>query len=79
MKMLMSQLYERERQRQQEEQQGLHGEKKEIGWGSQIRSYVLQPYRMIKDHRTDYEMGNVDAVLDGNLEPFIKAYLLWAK
>lgn len=79
MKMLMSQLYERERQRQHEEQQGLHGEKKEIGWGSQIRSYVLQPYRMIKDHRTDYEMGNVDAVLDGNLEPFIKAYLLWAK
>ena len=77
--MLMSQLYERERQRQHEEQQGLHGEKKEIGWGSQIRSYVLQPYRMIKDHRTDYEMGNVDAVLDGNLEPFIKAYLLWAK
>ncbi len=79
MKMLMSQLYEREQQRQQEEQQGLHGEKKEIGWGSQIRSYVLQPYRMIKDHRTEYEMGNVDAVLDGNLDSFIKAYLLWAK
>lgn len=79
MKMLMSQLYERERQRQLEEQQGLHGEKKEIGWGSQIRSYVLQPYRMIKDHRTDYEVGNVDAVLDGNLDPFIMAYLLWAK
>ncbi|NNK95334.1 MAG: peptide chain release factor 2, partial [Desulfobacterales bacterium] len=57
----------------------LHGEKKEIAWGSQIRSYVLQPYRMIKDHRTDYEMGNVDAVLDGHLDPFIKAYLLWAK
>jgi peptide chain release factor 2 len=79
MKMLMSQLYERERQRQLEEQQGLHGEKKEIGWGSQIRSYVLQPYRMIKDHRTDYEVGNVDAVLDGNLDPFIMAYLLWDK
>ena len=79
MKMLISQLYEREQQRQQEEQQGLHGEKKEIGWGSQIRSYVLQPYRMIKDHRTEYEMGNVDAVLDGALDGFIKAYLLWAK
>jgi len=79
MKMLMSQLYEREQQRQQEQQQGLHGEKKEIGWGSQIRSYVLQPYRMIKDHRTGYEMGNVDAVLDGNLDSYIKAYLLWAK
>ena len=79
MKMLMSQLFERERQRQAEEQQDLHGEKKEIGWGSQIRSYVLQPYRMIKDHRTDHEMGNVDAVLDGELDSFIKAYLLWAK
>ena len=79
MKMLMSQLYERERQRQVEEQEDLHGEKKEIGWGSQIRSYVLQPYRMIKDHRTDFEMGNVDAVLDGEIDSFIKAYLLWAK
>ncbi len=79
MKMLMSQLYELEREKQAEQQQGLHGEKKEIGWGSQIRSYVLQPYRMIKDHRTEYEMGNVDAVLDGELDPFIKAYLLWQK
>ncbi len=79
MKMLTAQLYKREQQKQQEEQEGLHGEKKEIGWGSQIRSYVLQPYRMIKDHRTNHEMGNVDAVLDGCLDPFIKAYLLWAK
>jgi peptide chain release factor 2 len=79
MKMLMSQLYELERERKAAEQENLHGEKKEIAWGSQIRSYVLQPYRMIKDHRTDYEMGNVDAVLDGHLDPFIKAYLLWAK
>ena len=53
--------------------------KKEIGWGSQIRSYVLQPYRMVKDHRTNCEIGNVDGVLDGNLEPFIKAYLLWQR
>jgi peptide chain release factor 2 len=79
LKMLSAQLYELERQRQAEEQQSLHGEKKEIGWGSQIRSYVLQPYRMIKDHRTDHEMGNVDAVLDGEIESFIKTYLLWAK
>ena len=79
MKMLMAQLYELERQRKAEEQEGLHGEKKEIAWGSQIRSYVLQPYRLIKDHRTDHEIGNVDAVLDGSLDPFIKAYLLWAK
>jgi peptide chain release factor 2 len=77
MKMLSAQLYEIERQRQAEEQQSLHGEKKEIGWGSQIRSYVLQPYRMIKDHRTEHEMGNVDAVLDGDIDGFIKAFLLW--
>ena len=79
MKMLSSQLYELERERQVEAQQSLHGEKKEIGWGSQIRSYVLQPYRMIKDHRTEHEMGNVDAVLDGAIDSFIKAYLLWAR
>jgi peptide chain release factor 2 len=79
MKMLTAQLYELEKSRLAEQQQSLHGEKKEIGWGSQIRSYVLQPYRMIKDHRTDHEMGNVDAVLDGNLDSFLKAYLLWAK
>ncbi len=79
MKMLMAQLYERERQRKEAEHQGLCGDKKEIAWGSQIRSYVLQPYRLIKDHRTDQETGNVDAVLDGGLDPFIKAYLLWNK
>ncbi len=79
MKMLTAQLYELEKSRQADEKQNLHGDKKEIGWGSQIRSYVLQPYRMIKDHRTEHEMGNVDAVLDGRLDSFIKAYLLWAK
>lgn len=79
MKMLMAQLYELEQQKKAEQQQGLHGDKKDIAWGSQIRSYVLQPYRLIKDHRTDHESGNVDAVLDGNLDPFIKAYLLWCK
>jgi peptide chain release factor 2 len=79
MKMLAAQLYEKEKERQAAEAEGLSGDKKEISWGSQIRSYVLQPYRMIKDHRTDVEVGNVDAVLDGGLDSFIKAYLLWAK
>ena len=77
MKMLKAQLYEREEQLQKEEQQELHGDKKEIAWGSQIRSYVMQPYRMVKDHRTNYEVGNIDSVMDGNIEPFIKSYLLW--
>lgn len=79
MKMLAAQLYEKEKERQAEQQEGLHGDKKGISWGSQIRSYVLQPYQLIKDHRTDVEMGNVNVVLDGGLDPFIKAYLLWAK
>jgi len=78
-KMLRARIYEREKELQAKEQEDLHGEKKEIGWGSQIRSYVLQPYRMVKDHRTNCEIGNVDGVLDGNLEPFIKAYLLWQR
>lgn len=77
LKMLKARLYDREKEIQSKEQQELHGEKKEIGWGSQIRSYVLQPYRMVKDHRTNCEVGNVDSVLNGNLEAFIKAYLLW--
>jgi peptide chain release factor 2 len=79
MKMLAARLYDVEKQRQLEEQEGIQGDKMEIGWGSQIRSYVLQPYQMIKDHRTQQESGNVDAVLGGNLDDFIKAYLLWAR
>ena len=78
-KMLRARLYDREKEIQAKEQEKLGGEKKEIGWGSQIRSYVLQPYRMVKDHRTNCEVGNVDGVLDGNLEPFINAYLLWQR
>jgi peptide chain release factor 2 len=78
-KMLRARLYERGKELQAKEQEGLHGDKKEIGWGSQIRSYVLQPYRLVKDHRTNCEIGNVDGVLNGNLEPFIKAYLLWQR
>ena len=53
------------------------GEVKEIGWGSQIRSYVMQPYTLVKDHRTNEEVGNAQSVLDGNLDPFISAYLRW--
>ena len=79
MKMLKAKLYEQERAKQAEQRQEMQGEKKDIAWGSQIRSYVMQPYRLIKDHRTNHEMGNVDAVLDGDLDPFIKAYLLWRK
>jgi peptide chain release factor 2 len=78
-KMLRARLYDRGKEIQAKEQENLHGEKKEIGWGSQIRSYVLQPYRLVKDHRTNCEIGNVDGVLNGNLEPFIKAYLLWQR
>ncbi|QQG66921.1 peptide chain release factor 2 [Desulfobulbus oligotrophicus] len=77
MKMLTARLYERGREEKQRAQENLQGDKKDIAWGSQIRSYVLQPYRLIKDHRTNTEDGNVDAVLDGRLDPFIKAYLLW--
>jgi peptide chain release factor 2 len=78
MKVLQSRLYELERLKQDERIAAKQGEKKEIGWGSQIRSYVLHPYQMAKDHRTDLEVGNVDAVLDGNLDRFAEAYLRWA-
>jgi peptide chain release factor 2 len=76
MKILKARLYELEKEKQREKIDELHATKKEIGWGSQIRSYVLHPYRMIKDHRTGYETGNVEPVLDGELSEFIKAYLL---
>lgn len=79
MKQLKARLYELERQKKAAEAEVLSGERKEIGWGSQIRSYVLHPYRMVKDHRTGHEIGNTDAVLDGGLDPFIEAYLLSGK
>lgn len=78
MKILRARLYELEREKQREKMDELNSTKKEIGWGSQIRSYVLHPYRMIKDHRTDFETGNVDPVLDGDLSEFIKSYLLYS-
>ena len=76
MRILRARLYELMKREQQEKKDKIEGQKKEISWGSQIRSYVLQPYRMVKDHRTGYETGNVDAVLDGDLDDFIQAYLL---
>jgi peptide chain release factor 2 len=76
MKVLRSRLYELEKEKQAEKFEEFQSGKKEIAWGSQIRSYVLHPYRLIKDHRTDREVGNVDAVLDGDLDGFIEAYLL---
>jgi peptide chain release factor 2 len=76
MRILKSQLYEMELRKQQEEQAKIEGEKKKIEWGSQIRSYVLHPYKMIKDLRTNHETGNVQAVLDGDLNGFIKSYLM---
>jgi peptide chain release factor 2 len=76
LKILKSQLYELELRKQQEEQAKIEGEKKKIEWGSQIRSYTLHPYKLIKDHRTDHETGNVQAVLDGELNAFIKAFLM---
>ena len=75
MKVLRARLLELELQRQAEEQARLKGEHVSTGWGSQIRSYVLHPYTLVKDHRTGYETGNVDAVLDGDLDPFVEAYL----
>lgn len=76
MKILKARLYERERRIQQEKLQELHDNLDDIAWGNQIRSYVLQPYRLVKDHRTNAEKGNVEAVLDGDLDDFIEAYLL---
>jgi len=76
MRILRARLYDRMKREKQEEIDKIQGQKKEIAWGSQIRSYVLQPYRMAKDHRTGYEVGNVDAVLDGDLDGFIQAYLM---
>jgi len=76
MKVLRAKLYEIELEKQKEKMEDLHKSKKDIAWGSQIRSYVLHPYRLVKDHRTGVEVGNTDAVLDGDIDPFIEAYLL---
>ncbi|HUK42746.1 MAG TPA: peptide chain release factor 2 [Candidatus Acidoferrales bacterium] len=79
MKILRSRLYELELEKQKEKMDVFHKTKKDIAWGSQIRSYVLHPYRMVKDHRTGVEVGNADAVLDGDIDQFIQAYLIQAE
>ena len=76
MKMLKSQLYELELRKQNEAKAATEATKKKIEWGSQIRSYVFQPYKMVKDLRTGYETSNVQAVMDGDLTEFMKAYLM---
>ncbi len=75
MKMLKAKLYQLELEQKEQELAAIRGEQKDIGWGSQIRSYVFHPYSMVKDHRTNEETGNVNAVMDGEIGPFIEAYL----
>ena len=77
MQMLKAKLYLLKQQENMEKESGIRGEVKEIGWGNQIRSYVMQPYTMVKDHRTNEEVSNVNGVLDGLIDPFINAYLKW--
>lgn len=79
MKMLKSRLYEEAMRKKQEALNASNANKKKIEWGSQIRSYVFHPYKMIKDHRTDFEVGNVGPVMDGEIDGFIKAYLMFEK
>jgi peptide chain release factor 2 len=79
MTMLKSRLYEEELRKREEVKNAANSSKKKIEWGSQIRSYVFHPYKMIKDHRTDFEVGNVQPVMDGELDGFIKAYLMMEK
>jgi peptide chain release factor 2 len=75
MKMLKAGLYERALEEQEKEKAVLEATKTEIGWGNQIRSYVFQPYTMVNDHRTEVKVGDVNKVMDGDLDPFIEAYL----
>jgi len=78
-KVLKARLYQLEKQKQDEKYQEMHESKNEIAWGSQIRSYVMHPYQMVKDHRINLEVGNVNAVLDGAIDPFIEGVLLSGK
>ena len=75
MNMLKAKLYQRKIEEQEKELANIRGEQKEIGWGSQIRSYVFHPYSLVKDHRTNVEIGNIQSVIDGEIDPFIDAYL----
>jgi len=76
MKILKARIYEKELEERRREQEKIESSKMDIAWGSQIRSYILHPYQLVKDHRTEYETGNVNQVLDGGLDPFVEAYLL---
>jgi len=75
LKILKARLYDIKISEHEKKMDGIKGDKKEIAWGNQIRSYVLHPYRMIKDHRTNLEVGNIDPVLDGEIDPFLEAFL----
>ena len=77
MQMLRAKLYMMKEEENREKLSDIRGEVSEIGWGNQIRSYVFQPYTMVKDHRTNVESGNVDAVMDGAIDVFINGYLKW--
>ena len=77
MQMLKAKLYLKKQEEQEAKAAGIRGEVTEIGWGNQIRSYVMQPYTLVKDHRTDVESGNVGAVMDGSIDVFINGYLKW--
>ena len=79
MKMLKSRLLDLKEKEQKEKIEDLKGEKKDIAWGSQIRSYVFCPYTLVKDHRTNYEVGNVEAVMNGEIDGFIESYLKYEK
>ena len=79
MKILRSRLYEAELEKKRAESQAIEDSKMDIAWGSQIRSYVLHPYRLVKDHRTKQEVGDADRVLNGNINPFIQSYLVWVR
>ncbi len=79
MAMLKARLADLERQKREDELAGIRGEQQRVGFGSQIRSYVMQPYQMVKDLRTEHEAGNVQGVLDGDLDPFMEAYLQWRR
>ena len=75
MKMLKAKLLEIKEQEQRDKLSDIQGEQMEIGWGSQIRSYVFHPYNLVKDHRTNFEMGNINAVMDGDIDGFINEFL----
>jgi peptide chain release factor 2 len=79
MQILAARLAERQREERRKELEKLSGDKREVGFGSQIRTYTLAPYQLVKDERTRYETGNVQAVIDGDLDAFIEAYLQWRR